>query len=147
MFEEKNGLSVWFRILKLRPFNCSYSLLKQVALVSLFFRLVLVFFGWFLSFLVGSSLFSSQNYDVLNWKNREIRKLMWIPVNVLIWRLGCSAASYEWWVKIPCQMTLSLFRQKMIISNLNLINKTSTSSKGVSVQMFDFTYHFHNYTE
>lgn len=45
----------------------------------LFFWLVLLFFGWFLYF------FFSENYDVLNRKNREIRKLMWISVNGMCW--------------------------------------------------------------
>lgn len=40
---------------------------------------------WFLSFLVDSSFFSSENYDVLNRKERKIRKLMWIPVNGMCW--------------------------------------------------------------
>lgn len=55
---------------------------------------------WFL-FFFGSSILSTENNDVLNRKKREIRKIdvdtgQW---NVLIWRLGCSAASYEWWKK------------------------------------------------
>lgn len=40
---------------------------------------------WFLFFLVGSSILSSENYDVFNRKKREIRKLMWILVNGMCW--------------------------------------------------------------